>query len=99
MDALLADYAAGGLPKSLHALVGSHLELNRKAVSTSTRLEAALASSVDEECALDPEEPPRPPRRDFRRRTGVACGQQRTCFGMTRDRRAQGTAPFPRQKP
>jgi putative transcriptional regulator len=48
MDALLAAYAAGGLPKSLHALVGSHLELNPESRVYVHALETALASSVDE---------------------------------------------------
>lgn len=48
MDTLLAAYAAGGLPKSLHALVGSHLELNPDSRVYVHALETALASSVDE---------------------------------------------------
>jgi putative transcriptional regulator len=47
MDALLAAYAAGSLPRSLHALVGSHLELqsaNRAYVSS---LEESLGRGVD----------------------------------------------------
>jgi putative transcriptional regulator len=48
MDALLAAYAAGGLPKSLHALVGSHLELNPESRIYVHALETALAASVDE---------------------------------------------------
>lgn len=48
MDALLAAYASGGLPKSLHALVGSHLELNPDSRVYVHALETALASSVDE---------------------------------------------------
>jgi putative transcriptional regulator len=48
MDALLAAFASGGLPKSLHALVGSHLELNPDSRVYVHALETALASSVDE---------------------------------------------------
>lgn len=48
MDALLAAYAAGGLPKALHALVGSHLELNPESRVYVHALETALATSVDD---------------------------------------------------
>ncbi|PPD16512.1 MAG: transcriptional regulator [Methylobacterium sp.] len=48
MDALLAAYAAGGLPKALHALVGSHLELRPESRIYVHALETALASSVDD---------------------------------------------------
>ncbi len=50
MDALLAAYAAGGLPKSLHALVGAHLELTPESRVYVHALENTLASSV-ESCA------------------------------------------------
>lgn len=48
MDALLAAYAAGGLPKSLHALVGSHLELNPESRVYVHALETTLASSFED---------------------------------------------------
>lgn len=48
MDALLAAYAAGGLPKALHALVGAHLELRPDSRIYVHALETALASSVDD---------------------------------------------------
>jgi putative transcriptional regulator len=48
MDMLLAGYAAGSLPRPLHALIGAHLELqplNRGFVHS---LEDALASEMDQ---------------------------------------------------
>lgn len=47
MDALLASYAAGSLPKSLHALIGAHLELNPHSRDYVSTLEAALARAVE----------------------------------------------------
>lgn len=52
MDALLAGYAAGSLPRALHALVGAHLELNTRSREYVTSLESSLARSVENvECA------------------------------------------------
>jgi putative transcriptional regulator len=47
MDALLAAYAAGSLPKALHALVGSHLELSDASRDYVAALEASLSQSVE----------------------------------------------------
>jgi putative transcriptional regulator len=49
IDTLLAGYAAGALPKSLHALVGAHLELSRQSRDYVAALEASLGRSF--ECA------------------------------------------------
>jgi putative transcriptional regulator len=47
MDALLAAYAAGSLPRSLHALVGSHLELQSANRSYVASLEESLGLRMD----------------------------------------------------
>ncbi|MGL5446623.1 MAG: ChrR family anti-sigma-E factor [Rhabdaerophilum sp.] len=47
MDALLAAFAAGALPKALHALVGAHLELSQESRSYVSALEASLGRSFE----------------------------------------------------
>lgn len=47
LDALLAGYAAGTLPRPLFALVGAHLELSEKNRTYVCSLEAALANRID----------------------------------------------------
>lgn len=47
MDALLASFAAGTLPRALHALVGAHLELNPVSRDYVASLEASLAAGVE----------------------------------------------------
>lgn len=47
MDALLAAYAAGTLPRSLHALMGAHLELNDGSRTYVRSLEASLSRGVE----------------------------------------------------
>jgi putative transcriptional regulator len=47
IDALLAGYAAGSLPRSLHALVGAHLELAPQGRAYVSALEASLANSLE----------------------------------------------------
>lgn len=47
MDALLAGYAAGSLPRALHALVGAHLELTPRNRDYVTSLESSLAQGVE----------------------------------------------------
>lgn len=47
MDALLAGYAAGALPKALHALVGAHLELSQQSRSYVSALETSLGRSFE----------------------------------------------------
>lgn len=47
MDALLASYAAGALPKALHALVGAHLELSQQSRSYVSALETSLGRSFE----------------------------------------------------
>lgn len=47
MDALLADYAAGNLPRALHALVGAHLELKPENRGYVGALESALGQQIE----------------------------------------------------
>jgi putative transcriptional regulator len=47
MDTLLAGYAAGALPKALHALVGAHLELSSSSRDYVSALEASLGRSFE----------------------------------------------------
>jgi putative transcriptional regulator len=47
MDALLAGYAAGTLPRALHALIGAHLELQPANRGYVKSLEASLASEME----------------------------------------------------
>lgn len=47
MDALLAGYSAGALPKALHALVGAHLELSPQSRSYVSALEASLGRTIE----------------------------------------------------
>lgn len=49
MDTLLAGYAAGALPKALHALVGAHLELSPQSRNYVSALEASLGRSFEDE--------------------------------------------------
>lgn len=49
MDTLLAGYAAGALPKALHALVGAHLELSPQSRDYVSALEASLGRSFESE--------------------------------------------------
>jgi putative transcriptional regulator len=49
MDTLLAGYAAGALPKALHALVGAHLELSPQSRDYVSALEASLGRSFEDE--------------------------------------------------
>jgi len=46
LDALLAEYALGHLPRALHALVGAHLELSPKNRGYVETLETSLAQQV-----------------------------------------------------
>lgn len=47
MDALLAGYAAGSLPRALHALIGAHLELQPTNRSYVRSLEDTLAQEIE----------------------------------------------------
>lgn len=47
MDTLLAGYAAGALPKALHALVGAHLELSPQSRDYVSVLETSLGRSFE----------------------------------------------------
>jgi putative transcriptional regulator len=69
LDALLAGYAAGTLPRPLFALVGAHLELSEKNRAYVCSLEAALASRID--C-----EPARPIRARAERLTAILDGPE-----------------------
>lgn len=52
LDLLLAEYASGSLPASLHALVGAHLELNRSGAEFVAGLEAVKGASLQDEAPL-----------------------------------------------
>jgi putative transcriptional regulator len=53
-DLLLASYAAGGLSRPLHALVGSHIALNRSSRAYVSALEGIAADGLDAEPAPTP---------------------------------------------
>jgi putative transcriptional regulator len=52
LDALLAEYAAGSLPCALHALIGSHLDLNPQSERFVTDLEALGGAEIERQTPL-----------------------------------------------
>jgi putative transcriptional regulator len=47
VDALLAEYAAGSLPRALHALIGAHLDLNPQSERFVSDLEALGGAEIE----------------------------------------------------